>query len=174
MNMATGPRYRVHFRRHRSGKTDYRHRLNQIISRTPRLVVRKSNRHIRAQLIVTGKEGDTTLAAATSLDLKNYGYSGYPGNAMAAYFTGLLLGYRAKKSGNAEAILDLGPYVSTKGGNVYAVLKGAVDAGLDMPHDKSVFPAEDRIRGKHIAQYRKVDLPALFDGVKAKIQAEFK
>ena len=36
---------------------------------------------------------------------------------------------------------------------VFAALKGAVDAGLDIPHGDFIFPEDERIRGEHIANY---------------------
>ncbi|RLI44668.1 50S ribosomal protein L18, partial [Candidatus Bathyarchaeota archaeon] len=38
--MATGPRYRVPFRRRREGKTNYRLRRALVLSKQPRLTVR--------------------------------------------------------------------------------------------------------------------------------------
>ena len=39
---------------------------------------------------------------------------------------------------------------STRGGRVYAALKGMSDAGLDIPHSEDVYPDEDRLNGAHI------------------------
>ncbi len=172
--MATGSRYRVKFRRAREGKTDYRARKQLLISRKPRFVVRKSIKHTNIQLILPAKEGDVTIACAKSSDLKKYGYAGGTGNVPSAYLTGLLLGYRAKKKGQTEAILDLGLYLGTNGGRIYAALKGALDSGLEIPHDPEIFPSEDRILGKHIDKYRKVNIQEQFEAVKQKIQAEFR
>ncbi len=169
--MATGARYKVRFRRARAGKTDYRARKQLLISRKPRLVVRKSSKHMNVQLIVPGKEGDNTIISANTTELKKYGFTGSTGNLPSAYLAGLLLGSRAKKNGLTEAILDLGLYHATKGGRVYAALKGAVDSGLEIPHDPEIFPAQDRISGKHIDKHRKSDISAQFESAKKKIQA---
>src|SRR5574341_1141321 len=168
--MATGARYRVQFRRARIGRTDYRARKQLLISRKPRLVVRKSLNNTNIQLILPGKDGDVTIASANSIDLKKYGYTGGRGNLPSAYLTGLLLGYRAKKKGQTEAILDLGLYRTTKGGRVYAALKGAVDSGLEIPHDPEIFPKDERITGKHIDKYRKTSISGELEMVKQKIQ----
>jgi large subunit ribosomal protein L18 len=40
-----------------------------------------------------------------------------------------------------------------KGAKIFAVLKGAVDAGMDVPHQEGVLPSEDRTTGAHIAKY---------------------
>lgn len=170
--MATGARYKVKFRRVRSGKTDYRTRKQLLISRKPRLVVRKSLKNTLLQIVVPQAAGDVTLVSANTSDLKKYGYTGGTGNIASAYLAGLLLGYRAKKSGQKEAILDAGLYHTTKGGRLFAALKGAVDAGMEIPHDAEIFPSEDRIMGKHIDKYRKTNIAEQFAAVKQKIQAE--
>lgn len=170
--MASGSRYRVHFRRARKGKTDYRARKQLLVSRKPRLVIRKSSNHTRVQLIIPGISGDTTLASAGTFELGKFGYTDATGNIPAAYLAGLLLGYRAKKTGQTEAILDIGLYHATKGGRLFAALKGAVDAGLKIPHDPEIFPSEDRINGKQIGEFRKTKIAEQFEGIKQKIQGE--
>ncbi len=172
--MATGARYRVKFRRARAGKTDYRARKQLIISRKPRFVVRKSLKNTNIQLIIPDKDGDSTLVSANTLELKKYGFAGGTGNLPSAYLAGLLLGYRAKKIGQAEAILDVGLRQVTKGGRIYAALKGAVDSGLDIPHDPEIFPADEKITGKSIDKYRKSNISAQFESAKQKIQGEFR
>lgn len=172
--MATGARYRVKFRRVRNGKTDYRARKQLLISRKPRLVIRKSLKNTRVQIIVPSKTGDVTLVSANTNDLKKYGYTGGTGNITSAYLTGLLLGYRAKKTGQKEAILDAGLYHTTKGGRLFAALKGAVDAGMEIPHNPEIFPSQERITGKHIDAYRKTNISEQFEAVKQKIQGDFR
>jgi large subunit ribosomal protein L18 len=185
--MATGPRYRVAFRRRREGKTDYHQRLKLIVSRKPRLVVRKTLNQIIAQVIIAKPEGDQVLASATSKDLvKTYGYKGATKNTSAAYLTGLLAGYRALEAGVEEAVFDMGLATNRSGSKVYAALKGAVDSGLEVPCSEEAFPSEDRIKGKHVAgntsskfsEYEKKglkasELPAHFDEVKSKITSEY-
>jgi LSU ribosomal protein L18P len=34
-------------------------------------------------------------------------------------------------------------------------LKGALDAGLEVPHDEDILPEGDRISGAHVAEYAK-------------------
>ncbi|RZN34340.1 MAG: 50S ribosomal protein L18 [Methanophagales archaeon ANME-1-THS] len=154
MGGAKGPAYRVPFRRRRNGKTDYQRRLRLLLSRKPRVVVRKSNRLIRMQLVSTAKDGDHTLVAAMSSELASYGYRGGTSNTVSAYLTGLLLGTRALAAGYHEGVLDTGRYTPAKGANIYAALKGAVETGMDIPCDSSVFPTEERLSGAHIAQYK--------------------
>lgn len=141
------------FRRRREGKTDYRKRLKLLLSQKPRVVMRKSSKHTAVQLIVPRKQGDTILSSASSCELSKFGYKGATGNTPATYLTGLLFGLRALKEGHKEGVLDTGLQTSSKGSKVYAALKGMVDAGMDIPHDPSIFPDDGRIRGEHIANY---------------------
>lgn len=151
--MATGPRYKVPMRRRREDRTDYRQRLRLLKSGKPRLVARVSNRHVTAQLIATGPAGDVTLASAHSSDLAEYGWEAPTGNLPAAYLTGLLLGTRALADGTDEAVLDIGLNAATPGNKLFAVQEGAIDGGLDVPHNEAVFAAWERTRGEHIARY---------------------
>lgn len=169
--MATGSRYKVQFKRVREGKTDYRARKQLLISRKPRLVVRKSLSNTEVQLILPGQNGDLTLASANTSELKKFGYSGGTGSLPAAYLAGLILGKRAKKIGKSDAILDIGLYHATKGGRIFSALKGAIDAGIDIPHDPEILPSADRISGKHIDKYRKTNVNEQFEAVKQKIQS---
>jgi len=66
--------------------------------------------------------------------------------------TGFLLGTKAKGK-IKEGIADLGLSYTIKSSREYALLKGAVDAGLNISHSKNIFPSEERIRGEHIAKY---------------------
>jgi len=151
--MATGPRYTVPMRRRREARTDYHQRLRLLKSGKPRLVARKSNRQVRAQLVVTGPQGDRTVAAAASNDLREYGWEAPTGNMPAAYLTGLLAGLRAIEAGLDEAVLDIGLNSPTPGSKVFAVQEGAIDAGLEIPHNDDVLADWQRTRGEHIADY---------------------
>ena len=172
--MATGPRYKVAFRRRREGRTDYHQRLRLLLSKEDRVVVRKSSRHMQIQLVAPKPEGDVTLSSAISTELKKYGYEASTGNTTAAYLTGLLFGYRALSKGLDYGVLDIGLQASSVGSRVYATLKGIVDSGFEIPHDSSVLPSDERVRGEHVAEYMEgSNLPELFDTVKEKISAEF-
>ncbi len=151
--MAKGPTYRVKFRRRREAKTDYRKRLRLLLSKKPRLVARKTLNHIIAQIVEYDEKGDRTVVSAHSRELIKLGYKGHTGNLPSAYLTGYLLGKKALKAGYKEAVLDIGLHRATKGAAVFAILKGALDAGLEVPHGESILPDEDRIRGEHIKAY---------------------
>jgi len=175
MGRARGPTYHVPFRRRREGKTDYRRRLKLLFSRKHRVVVRRSNRYIRLQLISMDRIGDMTLVTVQSSELSKYGYDGGKCNCPAAYLTGLLFGKRAKEAGFDEGILDIGLVTPVHGSKVYAALKGAIDSGLAIPHDPAVFPSDDRISGNHIAAFlQKPDIVDNVHAVKDKIISEMK
>ena len=173
--MATGPRYKVPMRRRREARTNYHQRLRLLKSGKPRLVARKSNKQVRAQLVTTGPNGDRTAAAAESNDLVEYGWEAPTGNMPAAYLTGLLAGLRAIEAGIEEAVLDIGLNSPTPGSKVFAVQEGAIDAGVDIPHNDDVLAEWARTRGEHIAEYAEqqdglysgdfdaTELPAHFD-----------
>ncbi len=165
------PTYKMQFRRRREFKTNYKKRLTLLKSRKPRLVVRKSLKYIRAQIIEYDEKGDKTIASVVSSELKKLGWNFACDNTPAAYLTGLLIGKKAKEKKIDEVVLDAGLHTSTKGSRIYAVVKGAVDAGLKLPYDPVVLPSDERISGKHIADYNKkvADMPAEFEKIKKKI-----
>lgn len=151
--MATGPRYFVSFRRRREGRTDYHARHKLVVSVRPRMVVRKTNKHIICQLVTAHMDGDRTHVAANSSDLRKYGYEGSLSNTPAAYLTGMLFAVRALNADKSEAILDIGLHRAKPGARVFAALKGAVEAGLDVPHSEEILPSDERCTGEHIAAF---------------------
>lgn len=151
--MARGPTYRVMFRRRREGRTDYRLRKRLVSSKKPRLVIRKSLKHLTIQLVEAKVDGDRVLASAMTINLKKYGWKGGTGNLPAAYLTGFLLGKKALSKGIKQAVADLNGYSITKGNRLFAAIKGVLDAGMEIPHSEEVLPSEDRIKGEHIAKY---------------------
>lgn len=153
--MARGPRYNVPFRRKREGKTDYKNRMRLVLSRTPRLVVRPTNKNIIVQLYEAKSNGDFVIASSNSNELKKYDWKINFGNIPTAYLTGFIAGFKAVKKGMNKAVLDTGLNVSSKGSRIYAALKGALDAGMEIPHGEEILPDMDRIKGKHISDYAK-------------------
>ncbi len=149
--MSTGPRYRVHFRRRREGKTDYRVRLRLLKGGVPRAVVRLSSRRVRVALVDYDPTGDRVLAAADSSELLGLKFpAASAASTPAAYLTGYLAGLRAKAAGTEEAIFDAGLRHPTPGGRLSATLKGLLDAGVELPHGAEGFPAADRLSGAHL------------------------
>ncbi len=143
---------RIRFKRRREGRTDYKVRLNLLKSRRLRLVVRKTSNNITAQIVNYLPEGDEVMASADLVQLRReFGWQG-GANVPAAYLVGYLVGVRARKHRIADAVLDMGMHSSTKGNKIFAVVKGARDAGLQIPCDEGMFPSEDRLKGRHISE----------------------
>jgi len=158
-----------------------------------RLVARFTNADVVAQIIYSKIVGDVVLCAAYAHELPRYGIPVGLTNYSAAYATGLLLARRLlaklglgeKYQGNNEingqdfnvtpladgpkpfkALLDVGLARTTTGAKVFAVLKGATDGGLDIPHSVSRFTGYNEekktldaailrkyIFGGHVAEY---------------------
>ncbi len=138
------------FRRRHQGVTDYRTRLALLKSRLPRAVVRTTSGKVIVQLIAFADEGDRVLAGATSHDLRALGWKRSSTNTPAAHLTGLLAGRRALAAGISRAVLDIGRTTPTRGGRVFAALKGLIDAGLEIPHSEDLYPSSERLAGAHI------------------------
>ncbi|QLH75338.1 MAG: 50S ribosomal protein L18 [Methanomassiliicoccales archaeon] len=166
--MATGPRYKVPFRRRREGRTDYRQRARLLRARVPRAVVRISLRNVSVQIVDYDPKGDRVLATAHSRELVEKGWDKACGNLPAAYLTGYLAGKRAKEKGIDEAVLDIGLKVPANGSGVFAALKGLLDAGVEIPHGEEVIPSKDRLMGKHIGD----DVEKLVNDVKNRMEAD--
>jgi large subunit ribosomal protein L18 len=151
--MAHGPNYKVKFRRRREGKTNYYKRYVYVISNTIRFVPRLTNKYVIVSIAKFDPKGDTMVAVAHSMELvKKYGWKGDTNNTPAAYLTGYLAGLRAIKAGITEAVADIGLFVPTKGGRIFASIKGGIDAGLKIPVG-DLGKLDDRIKGIHIANY---------------------
>ena len=159
--MATGKSYSVKFRRRRLGKTNYKKRLAFMKSEKSRLVVRRSNKYLITQLINYDEIGDKIIAQFNSISLKKKGWKHSCSNVPAAYLSGLEIAKMANKAKIKEAIFDMGSYTPTKGCRIYAVLKGAVDGGLNIPHSEKAFPSEERLNGEHISKDISADLKKL-------------
>jgi large subunit ribosomal protein L18 len=153
--MAFTVRYKVKKRRRRSGRTNYNKRLEMMKSEKPRLVVRITNKNVVAQIVQCEPAGDKTLVNTTALELKKLGWNGSYGNSPSAYLTGALCASKALKKGISEAILDIGLHTPVSGSNPFAVLRGAVDAGMKIAHSEDVMPEDARVTGRLIADYRK-------------------
>jgi large subunit ribosomal protein L18 len=164
--MSDGPRYRVHFRRRREGKTDYRVRLRLLKSGLSRAVVRCSGRRVRVTIVDFDPRGDRVVAHADSSELGGIAFPAASlGSTPAAYLTGYLAGLRAKGSGTTDAVLDVGLRRPTPGGRLSAALKGLLDSGVEVPHGEGGFPSADRIGGAHLPK----PLPEPLEAYKQKL-----
>jgi large subunit ribosomal protein L18 len=140
-------------RRRREGLTDYRARKRAIVSRRPLLVVRISNKNVSTQFVQPTVKGDVVLSAVHSRELAKLGWHGSSKSTPACYLLGLLAGKKALAAGVKEAVVynGLAPFV--RGSRVAALLKGVVEAGVAVPVGGEVFPSDDRLTGKSIADY---------------------
>ncbi|KAM9952925.1 hypothetical protein ACTFIR_007981 [Dictyostelium discoideum] len=158
-----------------------------------RLVARITNTNVIAQVVYSKIVGDFILCAAYAHELPRYGVKVGLTNYASCYATGLLLARRLlaklkladlykgaeKVDGKVflvkpvddkprpfKANLDVGLARTSTGAKVFAVLKGAVDGGIYVPHGETRFAgynAESKklnaetlrgyIFGKHVASY---------------------
>jgi len=135
-----------------------------------RLVVRFTNREVIAQMVRAKIEGAFVYAAAYGHELTNYGIPVGHANYASAYAVGLLIArrtlakfgiadkYQGQLDVNGEdfnvipladgprplrAILDTGLKRTSTGSRVFAVLKGASDGGIDIPHSVTRYVGYD-------------------------------
>jgi len=136
-------------RRKLEGRTDYKARLNLLKSEIPRLVVRKSNRFITAQIVSSETAQDKVLFGANSKMLISKGWpkelEGSLKNRAAAYLTGLMLGKIAKGKVD-EVIPDFGMNRNVHKSRIYAVLKGVIDAGMKVRASEEVLPSIEELK----------------------------
>jgi len=158
-----------------------------------RLIVRISNRDVTAQIAYARIEGDMVVMSAYSHELPKYGVKVGLANYAACYCTGLLLARRAltkykldklyagqeevdgemysvedveKGPGAFRAHLDVGLARTSTGAKVFAIMKGVIDGGIEVPHSEKRFPGYDseskefnasvlreHIFGTHVANY---------------------
>jgi len=155
--MAQGPKYKVPRKRRLAGKTNYYVRYKLIRNKPIILVIRKTNKYILAQFAYPTPKGDYTLVAAHSKELaKLFGWKAGTKNTPSAYLVGLLAGLRAKKLGIKYAVPYIGLHRPVKGSKIFAVIKGVIDAGVEVPVSEEMFPDDSRIRGLVIAEYAKM------------------
>ena len=156
------------FKRRRQGKTDYKARKIMLKAKEPRLVIRKTNKYIMAQIIKSKEAKDFTVCYANSKELSKFGWNLSFKNIPAAYLTGLLIAKKAKEKAIDKVIVDIGFYRSTKGSRFYAVVKGAIDGGLKIKCDPKIMPSDERIKGLHVKNTEKLN--QIFTEIRAKIR----
>jgi large subunit ribosomal protein L5e len=135
-----------------------------------RLIVRTTNRDVICQVSYSRMQGDIIIASAYSHELPDFGLKVGLTNYAAHYCTGLLLArrllnkfkldklyvgqtevdgaeYNVEPTDDGPApfrcFLDTGLTRTTTGNKVFGALKGAVDGGLDIPHNTKRFPGYD-------------------------------
>lgn len=137
------------FKRRRLALTNYRKRLALLKSGKPRMVVRKSNKHIIVEFVKFNPKGDEVICLVNSKALSKI----FPerANLPTAYLTGMYAGKIALQKGVKEFVLDTGLYHPSKNNFTFAAAKGAIDAGLHFELNKEL--DESRIKGEHIKKY---------------------
>lgn len=135
-------------RRRKEGKTDYKARFRFLKSGKPRAIVRKTNRYIIGQIVVSDIAQDKVIVGTNSKELLDKGWpkklSGSLKSLGACYLTGFLLGKKSKDI--KEAIFDIGLHRNIGKSRVYAFLKGLVDSGMEIPHNDEALPTEEMIK----------------------------
>jgi len=129
-----------------------------------RFVVRITNRDVICQIVYSKLIGDIVVCAAYAHELKRFGWPvPFTTNYAACYATGLLLARRhltniglaksyrgrlvadgrdytiwAHKEGPRpfKAYLDVGLRRTTTGARVFGAMKGALDGGINIPHNR--------------------------------------
>lgn len=156
------------------------------------MVVRFTNKDIICQIAYATLQGDIVVTAAYAHELPRYGVKVGLTNYAAGYCVGLLLArrlltqlglattyvgleeatgedYNVEEEGDRKpfyCILDTGLVRTSTGARVFACLKGALDGGLDIPHNQKRFVGYDaeakevdsevlksHIYGGHVAEY---------------------
>ena len=144
------------------------------------------------QVIYATIKGDVTICAAYSHELPKYGMKAGLTNYAATYATGLLCARRLLTKydlaetyeGNTENLgedynveaegdrrpfkcyLDTGLVRTSTGSRVFAALKGAVDGGLDIPHNDKRYAGYD-------LQDKSLDTETLERYIKGGVVAEY-
>jgi large subunit ribosomal protein L18 len=95
--------------------------------------------------------GDVVKVSTHSRELRRHGWKGSLNSLPACFLIGILLGKKARQNGIEKAILYIGnkPFTS----RIAACMKGIVESGMDIPISKETFPSQDRLYGRHIADY---------------------
>ncbi len=141
-------------KRIRENKTDYKKRKAILVGRHTFASIRLSNENVLVQMIRPEVKGDRVLVSAHSRELLRYGWKGSRKSMPACYLVGLLAGKKALSSGIDSCIVYTGLRGFTP--RVASCTKGLIDAGMDVRVDEDSLPDEDRIEGKHIAEYASV------------------
>lgn len=145
-----------------------------------RLVVRITNRDVIAQIIYSKLDGDVVRASAYAHELPGFGLKVGLTNYAACYCVGLLVARRMLKSLKLDeaykgleevtgelyeveanddgprpfrAFLDIGLQRASTGCRLFGVLKGAVDGGLEVPHNEKRFPGYDNEAKEYDAEF---------------------
>ena len=137
-----------------------------LMSKRDFISINVTNENTQVQILKPEIPGDKVIASAHSRFLLKDGWKGSRKNIPAAYLTGYFAGKKALSKGVDTAIVYSGTRKYTQ--RMAAVVKGVVDAGMEVPSDEETFPPEERISGEHLKV--KNDIAT----VKSKIDSEVK
>jgi large subunit ribosomal protein L18 len=176
------------FRRRRLGLTNYDKRLAMVKGGLERVVVRKTNKRILAQIIKYEVTGDRVVTSVDSSELsKSFGWPSRR-NRPTAYLTGMLLAKKAKSKG--DVILDIGITAPVKNSIPFVFARGCIDGGLKLrgkievdakTFDATLIAKYAELLKKNPAEFKRQfgaysekgvspeSLPKLFNEVKEKI-----
>lgn len=153
--------------RRKQNKTDYLKRLKLLKSGKSRVVFRRTNRYVIAQLVESREAQDKVIIGVTSKDLLKFGWSesarGSLKSISASYLIGYLFGKQIKAKKMETPVVDFGMIQSLHKTKVFGFLKGLADAGVEISCDEKCFPDDARIAGEHL----KNKIP--FEEIKSKI-----
>jgi|TARA_B110000014_G_scaffold241936_1_gene211134 large subunit ribosomal protein L18 len=135
-------------KRIRSEKTNYKKRKIMLMSKRDFISINVTNENTQVQILKPDISGDKVLASAHSRFLLKDGWKGSRKNIPAAYLTGYYAGKKALSKGVSNAIVYSGTRKYTQ--RMAAVVKGVVDAGLQVPSNEETFPPKERINGDHL------------------------
>jgi len=156
-------------RRRRENKTDYLNRLKLLKSERPRLVFRKTNKYVLGQYVLSEEAQDKINFGITSKALLKHGwpenFKGSLKSIPASYLTGYLISKKILMDKLEKPIVDLGMQRTLHKTKIFAFLKGAIDAGLEIPCSEEAFPEEERIQGKDM----KEDFTENFNKIKSNL-----
>jgi large subunit ribosomal protein L18 len=135
-------------RRRLERKTDYKSRLALLKSKKPRLIVRKTNKYLIVQVVESDVAQDRVIAGLSSKHLLSKGWpkknSGSLKSLQAAYLIGFALA-KSLKGKAEELIFDVGMHRNITKSRLYAALKGALDASLNISHSPEVLPSTEEL-----------------------------
>ena len=168
MSRAKTPVYNVPFKRRGKNITDYKKRLKLVKSRKVRMVVRKSNKDVKIQLVDYHPEGDKTILSVDKIQLSKYGWNSRK-NIYTAYLGGLLIGKLAVSKKISSVVPDFGHQKASKGSILFASIKGINDAGININFDNSMVPNDklENVAEKYKSKFEEVKKKIL-SGVVAK------
>lgn len=159
-------------RRRKEHKTDYLNRIRLLKSGSSRIIFKKTNRYFITQYITSKEAKDKIVIGITSNNLLAYGWPKEFKNSLkstpASYLTGLLIGKKILGKKLSKPIVDFGMLRVLHKNKAFAFLKGLKDSGIEIKCEEKFFPAEERIKGKHL----KKDFSKIFEEIKSKIEKE--